>query len=53
MKATFAHTQRKTRNQDQGTIVAMKKGKKKAKSITKKVNNTTIVTRCSVTIKNT
>jgi hypothetical protein len=53
MKATLAHTQRKTKNQDQGTSVAMKKGKKKAKSTTKKKNNTTIVTRRSVTIKNT
>jgi hypothetical protein len=31
----------------------MKKGKTKARSTTKKVNNITIVTRRSVTIKNT
>jgi len=34
-KASLAHTQRKTRNGDQGTIVLLKKGKKKVKPTSK------------------
>ncbi len=50
-KACLAQTQRKTKSGDQ-RIATMKKGKKKAKPIAEKVNDTIVVTRRNVTIMN-